>query len=115
MDWGPGWSLALTGSGLLLGAWVVVTLGLCLPYPISRSLSYLFIVVGCCPRIFASVECASCLTTALEPVLLILAAPIGSPDVSPSPFDCPLGLGLPAYLALSIFSCVRTDCSNGSQ
>ena len=74
--------------------------------PISSSLICLFISVGCCPRILVSpVVCAPCLTAALELVLLVVTAPIGPPDVSPSTLDCPLGGGLLAYLTLSIFSC----------
>ena len=59
-------------------------------------------------------DCASCLKAALEVVLRRSGAPGSSLDVSPSALDCSLGLGLPAYLVLSIFSCVRTDCSNRS-
>jgi len=90
----------------------VVTLYLCLPYLIGSSLIYLFISIGCCPRILISGLMSG---SALGSVSLIVAAAAGSPDISPSAFDCPLGLRLPAYLAISIFSCVRADCSNGSQ
>ena len=55
------------------------------------------------------------LGSALGSVPLIVTLALGSLDVYPSGACGPLGLGLPAYLALSIFSCVRTDCSNWSK
>lgn len=74
--------------------------------PISSSLIYLSISILSCARLFGpAVVGASCLASAFELVLLIVAAPIGSLNVSPSTLDCPLGGGLLAYLTLSIFSC----------
>ena len=61
------------------------------PYPVSSSLSYSFVVVISCARLFgAAVVGASRLAAAFELVLLIVAAPLGSLDVSPSTLDCPL-------------------------
>ena len=78
------------------------------PYPVSSSLSYLFISVISCARLFGPAFVgASCLASAFELVLLTVVASIGSLDVSPSTLDCPLGCGLLAYLTLSVFSCAR--------
>ena len=90
----------------------MVMLGLCLPYLISRSLIYLFISIGCCPRIFVpGVVCTPCFTASLELVPLTVTVAAGSSDVSASSLNCSLGLGLSAYLAISIFSCPRSPAS----